>query len=177
MIQTYLCYNVQMIKIHPKYYSVNALNVYGIIVCAGLLSASAYFQIVMGMQPCPLCIVQRMMLVVIGLLLMLQLSTENVIADRIIGVTAFLAAGIGSVASGRQVWLQFLPADQIPVCGPNLDFMLKNLPITEAFRLLLEGSGDCAVVQWSFLGLSMPEWTLAVFIAYMLMCLINLYRI
>lgn len=166
-----------MAKIHPKYYSINALNIYGILVCVGLLSASAYFQIVRGMEPCPLCIIQRMMFVAVGFFLMLQLAIKDVLADRINGVLAFISAFIGALTAGRQVWIQHLPADQVPACSPNLEFMLKTLPLTETIKMLMEGSGDCAVVHWRFMFLTMPEWTLLFFVLYMILILVNLYRI
>lgn len=166
-----------MFKINPKYYSVDATTLYGVLLCIFLLSGSAYFQIVMGMQPCPLCIVQRMMLVAIGFFLLLQLAIEDVLIDRINGVLAFFSALIGAAAAGRQVWLEHLPADQVPACGASLDYMLKTLPLTETLRLLLEGSGDCAVVSWRFLSFSMAEWTLFFFVVYIILILVNLYRI
>lgn len=117
------------------------------------------------------------MLVIMMALLLIQIVSEYVWLDRIVAALTVLAASVGAGAAGRQVWLQLLPSNQVPVCGPNLDFMLKNLPIRETFRLLLAGSGDCATVQWSFLGISMPEWTFVTFMAYIIVCTINLYRI
>jgi protein dithiol:quinone oxidoreductase len=166
-----------MLKIHPKFYSVNAVNAYGVLLCAGLLSAGAYFEIVMGMLPCPLCIIQRLMFVSIGLFLLVQLAVENITADRLAGFMVLVSSILGALSAGRQVWLQHLPASEVPVCGPNLDYMLKSLPLSETLQLLLQGSGDCAVVHWSLLGLSMPEWTLAMFISYIANSLVNLYRI
>jgi disulfide bond formation protein DsbB len=79
------------------------------------------------------------------------------------GLAALFAAG-GIATAGRQVWLQHLPADKVPACGPDLFFMLDNFPLTQTLTKLFAGSGECAVVDWTFLGLSIAEWSLAWFV-------------
>jgi protein dithiol:quinone oxidoreductase len=79
------------------------------------------------------------------------------------GVVSFVLAVLGGATAGRQVWLQHLPADQVPVCGPDLYFMLDNFPMSKVLTNLLRGSGQCAEVTWRFLGLSIAEWSLAWF--------------
>jgi len=71
-----------------------------------------------------------------------------------------VAAGAGAGVAGRQVWLQTLPKDQVPACGPGLDFMLDTFGLGEVLQMVLSGSGECADVAWRFLGLSMPAWVL-----------------
>ncbi len=66
----------------------------------------------------------------------------------------------GIVAAGRHVWIQHLPPDKVPSCGPGLGYMLDNFPLGDALKMVLTGSGECASIDWSLLGLSMPEWVL-----------------
>jgi protein dithiol:quinone oxidoreductase len=78
---------------------------------------------------------------------------------------AVLFAAGGAATAGRQVWLQHLPADKVPQCGPDLFFMLENMPLSRTLQKLIQGSGECAKVDWTFLGLSIAEWSLMCFIA------------
>ncbi|MDG6349099.1 disulfide bond formation protein B, partial [Luteimonas sp. 8-5] len=80
------------------------------------------------------------------------------------GALGLLAAAAGIGVAGRHVWLQHLPADQVPMCGPGLDFLTEAMPLTSVIRTVLTGSGECANVDWTFLGLSMPEWSLLWFV-------------
>jgi disulfide bond formation protein DsbB len=81
-------------------------------------------------------------------------------------VLALLAAAAGIAVAGRHVWLQHLPADQVPMCGPGLNFLMEAFPLSSVIRTVLTGSGECAKVDWTFLGLSMPEWSLAWFLLF-----------
>jgi disulfide bond formation protein DsbB len=87
-----------------------------------------------------------------------------------------LAACLGAAASGRQVWLQHLPADQVPACGPGLEYMLQTFPFSEVLTTLIRGNGNCAEVQWQFLGFSMPEWSLLCFVLFIFAGLWQLLR-
>jgi len=82
------------------------------------------------------------------------------IGSFIYGGLVAVAAGAGAGVAGRQVWLQTLPKDQVPACGPGLDFMLDTFGLGEVLQMVLSGSGECADVAWRFLGLSMPAWVL-----------------
>ena len=79
---------------------------------------------------------------------------------RVYGVLAFVACAIGLAIAGRHTWLQHLPPDQVPECGPGLNYMVQTFPIGDVLRRVFTGSGECAKVDWTFLGLSMPEWNL-----------------
>lgn len=131
----------------------------------GLLGFGYYLQYVEGLEPCPLCITQRFFLFLCGLLgLVAWLQKPGLRGARLYGV-----AGVGIVAAGgffsaRQLYLQSLPEDQVPACGPSLDFILETFPLSEAIGILLRGDGNCAEVAWSFLGLSIPAWTLVAFV-------------
>jgi disulfide bond formation protein DsbB len=84
-------------------------------------------------------------------------------ATYIYAVLIGLAAMGGAGVAGRHVWLQNLPPDKVPACGPGLDFMLDAFPLAEVLQMVLSGSGECAEVSWSLLGLSMPAWLLVAF--------------
>lgn len=80
---------------------------------------------------------------------------------------------LGFAIAGRQVWLQHLPASQVPECGPDLEFMMEVFPWQDVIRTVLQGSGECADVQWTFLSVSMPEWMVLIF-AFMVIVSIKL---
>lgn len=131
-------------------------------VCAGLLAFAYYLQYVQHLEPCPLCYAQRLFFY--AMLAVFVVAALHGRGAPVYGCVAALFAAGGIAAAGRQVWLQHLPADKVPQCGPDLIFMLKNFPLGETLSNLVEGSGECAKVDWSFLGLSIAEWSLAWFV-------------
>ncbi|MGB5324188.1 MAG: disulfide bond formation protein B [Pseudomonadales bacterium] len=135
------------------------------IAVTGLLGFGYYLQYVEGLEPCPLCITQRFFLFLCGALgLIAALHRPSLAAARIYGIAGVLVAAAGSFFSGRQLYLQSLPEEQVPACGPSLDFILETFPLSEALTILLRGDGNCAEVSWTFLGLSIPGWTLVAFV-------------
>ena len=138
-------------------------NFLGFAACTGMMIFALFAQYVLAMEPCPLCILQRVAVIVIGLLFLLAaLHGAGRTGRRVYALLLTLVAIAGAGIAGRHVWLQNLPADQVPSCGPGLDYMLEFFPLTDAVRMGFEGSGECAKIDWMFLGLSMPAW---VFIA------------
>jgi disulfide bond formation protein DsbB len=132
--------------------------------CAGLLAFGYYLQYFDNQDPCPLCLVQRGFYY--GVLVVFAIAALH--SPARIGkfiycaaATVFALGGLGVAA--RQVWLQHLPKDQVPACGPDLFFMMENFPISRTLQKLFLGSGQCAEVNWTFLGLSIAEWSLAWF--------------
>jgi len=95
---------------------------------------------------------------------------------RIYGFIAGILAILGACISTRHVWLQNLPEEQVPSCGPGLNFMLDNFPLGDAINMVLRGSGECAEVLWTFIGLSIPAWTLLAFILLAIVSLSQLFR-
>ena len=136
----------------------------GAAACAGLLAYGYFLQYFDGQDPCPLCLVQRAFYYAIGLVLLAAaVHGPGRLGARVYSAVAFLFAAGGLATAARHVWLQHLPADQVPACGPDLFYMLDNLPLGRTLQLLLRGSGQCAEVHWRFLGLSIAEWSLACF--------------
>jgi disulfide bond formation protein DsbB len=116
------------------------------------------------LEPCPLCIFQRVAVMALGVIfLVAALHAPVTAATYIYAVLIGLAAMGGAGVAGRHVWLQNLPPDKVPACGPGLDFMLDAFPLAEVLQMVLSGSGECAEVSWSLLGLSMPAWLLVAF--------------
>jgi disulfide bond formation protein DsbB len=145
--------------------------------CALLLGYGFYLQYHDGQNPCPLCLVQRGFY--FGLLfvfLAAAIHGPRRTATMVYGVLGLLLATAGAATAGRQVWLQHLPADKVPKCGPDLYYMLDNFPIAKTITNLFRGSGECAEVTWRFLGLSIAEWSLAWFLAFGVLSVWALFR-
>ena len=141
-------------------------NLAGFAVCVALLAYGYVLQFLDELEPCPLCVFQRVAFFGLGtLFLAAALHNPGAIGARIYGVFLGIAAAIGAAIAGRHVWLQSLPPDQVPECGPGLEYMLNTFPLLETLRTVLSGSGECADVSWSFLGMTIPAWALLWFVA------------
>ncbi len=126
--------------------------------CAGAMGFALYAQYVLGLEPCPMCIMQRIAVIATGIFALLA-ALLPLWQARVAGGLAFLSSLSGGAVAARQVWLQQLPWDQVPACGPGLDYMLETMPLWSVFSKVLKGSGECAVVDWTLFGLSMPMWS------------------
>ncbi len=140
------------------------VNLFGFIICASLIGAALYLQEV-GHEPCPLCILQRIAFIAMGILFLLAAlhNPAGRIGGRIYGLLIATVGTLGGIIAGRHVWLQHLPPDQVPECGPGLEYMMEVFPLAEAMQKVFKGSGECAEVSWTFLTLSIPEWSLILF--------------
>ena len=137
--------------------------------CAALLGFGYYLQYGQDLQPCPLCLIQRgFFYAVLSICAVAVLHGSNGRGASAYGILAALFAAGGAVVAARQVWLQHLPKDKVPQCGPDLYFMLENLPLAATLKKLVAGTGECAQVDWTFLGFSIAEWSLAWFSAIVL---------
>lgn len=153
------------------------LNIFGFLVCLGGLGVALFAQFHLGMEPCPLCIFQRLALAALGLLfLTAALHDPRGWGAKVYGALIDLTAFLGMAVAARQVWLQHLPPDEVPRCGPGLDYMLQTFHLTETIREVLSGSGECAKVE-TLLGLSIPEWTLMLFLGLGVMGLLGNWRL
>jgi len=134
----------------------------GFLISVLLIVYVLYAQYVLGLEPCPLCILQRVAVIALGLSFLLlalrppQRKQSKFLASLLLMMIS--SAGVGIAA--RHVWIQSLPPDKVPGCGPGLDFMMANFPLSEVLEMVFSGSGECAEISWSFAYLSMPAWAL-----------------
>ena len=150
-----------------KLLSARLLNGLGFAATVTLMATAYYMQYVMKLEPCPLCMLQRFIMILLGLTL-LSAAIQNPSSKglRIYAGLTTLIALCGLAAASRQVWLQNLPADQVPACAPEWDYLVDAFPLQEVVRIMFKGSGDCAKVTWTFLHLSIAEWMLIVFTGF-----------
>ena len=138
-----------------------SLNLLGLLCCLALLGYAWYSQGVLKVEPCPLCIFQRVGVAACGLLfLMSWLHAPENSGARAYGLLIALAALLTMGVAARHVWIQHLPEGAVPACGATLDYLLDVFPLSDVIRKVLTGSGECHAVNWRLLGLAMPAWVL-----------------
>ncbi len=141
--------------------SQRSVNLAGFLVCLLMMAYALYSQHIDGLNPCPLCVFQRFAVIGLGLIFIVAAIHDPArLGKRIYAVMIVAVAAGGIAVAGRHLWLQSLPPDQVPSCGPPLDYILDVFPLAQALSMIFEGSGECATVDWTFLGLSMPAWVL-----------------
>lgn len=145
-----------------------------LIAVIGLMGYALYTQYYQYLDPCPLCMTQRFFYVLTGLFALLALVHFR--GHKIYAGLGLLSAVGGIVVAGRQVWLQHLPPEKVPACGPSLEYMLDTFPLGQTLKALFSGDGNCAEVDWTFLSLSMAEWSLICFIGLVFVLLWQLLR-
>jgi len=146
-------------------------------ICHELLVAAYYFEFYLGLEPCPLCMVSRATVFMLGIsFLLAALHDPKGIVRKIYHVAFSLISLLGLFISGRHTYLQYLPADEVPSCGPGLEYMLDTLPMSDVLKEVLHGSGECAEVSWRFLSLSMPEWMIIVFTGFFILVVIPIFK-
>jgi len=142
-----------------------------------LLGFALYNQYVDFLDPCPLCIFQRLAFLWMGVFSLLALMQNPAQTGRRIYAWLIVAGAIfGAAVAGRHIWLQNLPPGKVPECGPGLNYMLENFPLADVLSSVLRGSGSCAEVKWTFIGMSMPMWTLIWYTGLGLMIIWIAYR-
>lgn len=145
--------------------------------CAGMVSYALYLQHVQFLEPCPLCVFQRVAFMWMGAVALVAALHNPGVAGRWVYGGLMALGGVAGVAiAGRHLWLQNLPPDQVPDCGMGLNYMLDTLPFTEVLAEVFYGSGECAEVEWQFLGLSMPGWTLLWYVGITIVTIFVLIR-
>jgi disulfide bond formation protein DsbB len=166
-------YGIKMLnKITPR-----AWYIFVVFCCASLMGFALYNQYVDYLDPCPLCVFQRLVFIWMGAFALLAvIHNPGKTGLRIYAWLVALGAILGASIAGRHIWLQSLPADEVPECGPGLNYMLDNFPLTEVLASVLRGSGSCAEVIWSFMGMSMPMWTMFWYTGLGLITLWVVYR-
>ncbi|MDM3870435.1 disulfide bond formation protein B [Porticoccus sp. W117] len=149
------------------------------LICCGLMATAFYMQEVMELEPCYMCILQRVFVIATGVVALLAaVHNPRQLGVRIYSLLTAAMALTGSFFSGKQLWLQSLPKDHpyIPDCGASVDYLFQVESFTTALSKLLRGDGNCAEVQWTFLGLSIPGWTLVCFIGLAALALWQICR-
>ena len=155
--------------------SVRNTNLLIFVVCTFMILAALYMEHAMGMNPCPLCITQRGFVILTGLLaLAAALHNPQLTGRRIYAVLGVISPILGACFAGRQLWLQYMPADQAASCGPSsLSYILDAYEFLEGLDVLLQGDGSCAHID-KILGLSLAAWT---FMAFIGLAVVNLYQL
>jgi len=157
--------------------TVRRVSLAAALICAALLSYGYFLQYVKGLEPCPLCLVQRLFFYAVMLIFIVAAAhAPGRIGTRIYGALVLIFAAGGAATAARQVWLQHLPPDRVPQCGPDLYFMLQNFPLSSTLEKLIRGTGECAAVDWKFLGLSIAGWSLVWFAIFIVLALLLLLR-
>jgi disulfide bond formation protein DsbB len=139
----------------------------GALACAGLLGTGLFFQHVMLLDPCPLCILQRVVFLTLMVIFLIAAAHgPERVAAYVYATLLAVTAAVGAAIATRQVWLQHLPADRIPECGPGLDYLLGKYSMQTVLEKVLRGSGECADPGWIFIGLSIAGWALVWFVLF-----------
>ena len=139
-----------------------------------LLSAGIFLEHALSLEPCALCMMQRFWLFVCAVV-----ALAGIIHNPNWGIYPLLTATCALVGTGfslRQLWLQTLPADQVPACGPGFNYMAENFPVSDLILAMTSGSGNCAEVSWSFIGLSIPAWLSVFFTAIIFISVLQIRR-
>ena len=137
------------------------LNLAGFLACAGMMSFALYAQHVLLLDPCPLCVFQRIATISLGLVfLAAAIHGPGRAGARVYALLILLTAGFGVGVATWHVRLQNMPADEVPGCGPGFEYIMDNFALFDALSMIFQGSGECADVVWRLLGLSMPSWVI-----------------
>lgn len=157
--------------------SIRQTNLLIVLAVIGLMGYGLYSQYVDGLDPCPLCMTQRIFFCLTGALAFLAfVHNPQGLGMKIYGGLMAISSALGAAAAGRQIWLQHLPEDKVPACGPSLEYMIETFPFSEALKMLVMGDGNCAEVKWQFLGFSMPEWAMLWFVFFIVVSIFQAFR-
>ncbi len=157
--------------------SVRKLNFLAFLICCALIVFALILETYFKQQPCPLCITQRVVIIVLGILFLIgSLINFQRTGRSIYHLIIFLISLLGIVLASRHVWLTTLPPGATPPCGPGITYLFQMLPLNQALRTMFIGGAECGTVTWRFLELSIPEWTLIWFIVFALFSLWQAFR-
>ena len=151
------------------------INLAAAVVCIGMVLWAIYYaQGVLGLEPCPLCMFQRVCIAALGVVfLVAALHPARRIGSIVYGVLIVLVAGATTWVAGRHVWIQHQPAGTVPSCGAPLDTLVEMFPLFEVIRRVMTGGGECGTVDWTLLGISMPGWVLILAVSLGLVGIVN----
>ena len=159
-------------------FSYRSLAFIGLLTCiASMLFAVLYLENILFLDPCPLCILDRVVIIALGVVFLLALlHGPRTIFTKVYGFLGIVLSSIGIALASRHIWLQNLPKDQVPECGPDLYYMLDTLPLFDVLKKTLTGSGSCAEISWTFANLTIPEQTLILFVFLLILSVIQTLR-
>ncbi len=146
------------------------------VACAAMMAFGIYLQHVVGLEPCPMCIVQRYCLIAVGVFALLgSLKPSTAGWWKSFGGLALLFSAFGAFTAARQSWLQWNPPE-FATCGRDFYGMIENYPISRSLPMIFRGSGDCTAIDWTFLGLSIANWSFLAFTAFSIVLLLALLK-
>lgn len=152
--------------------SFRALSLLGFLACVGAMAFALYLEHVRGLEPCSMCVFQRVAMIAAGVFFLAgAIHGPRAWGRWVHAGAAAVAAGVGAGIAARHVWLQSLPPDQVPACAPSLDYLMDMLPLAEVVTMILKGEGNCAKIDAAWLGISLPGWTLVAFVGLTLYAL------
>ena len=140
------------------------------VACFALLAYGMYLQPVVGLEPCPMCIVQRYALILVGLLAGITAAVRSRGAHLAGAALLLVSAGFGGFVAARQSWLQWYPPETVS-CGRDFYGMIESFPLQRAIPMIFKGGGDCSKVDWTFLGGSIANWSFLCFAGIVLVTL------
>ena len=159
----------------PSYRIVNLAQAFGSFLLITI--AVAYFENSLKLEPCYLCMIQRAVIIVIGMICLLAVvHNPRQFGQRVYSSLSIIMVIVGIYFSGKQLWLQSLPESQVPSCGIPVEHLFDIFSITEAITMLLHGDGNCAEVRWQLMGLSMPGWVMVCFVGFGIIGIIQFLR-
>jgi len=145
--------------------------------CVGMMATALFMEHMLKLEPCSLCIFQRLMVISTGFIaLIAAIHGPETLGIKIYGGLMTASAATGAGLAGRQLYLQALPADEVPACGASLDYLLDVFPLGEVLSMVLSGDGACAEVAWSLFGLSIPGWLIIAFFGLMAIGFWQIFR-
>lgn len=146
------------------------------VACAAMMAFGMYLQYGVGLEPCPMCIVQRYCLIAVGVLALLGgLKPSTAGWWKSFGGLALLFSAFGAFTAARQSWLQWNPPE-FATCGRDFYGMIENYPISRSLPMIFRGSGDCTAIDWTFLGLSIANWSFIAFAVFTVVLLLALFK-
>ena len=155
------------------------IYLYIFLFCVSLLGIAMYMEHVMMLEPCPLCIMQRVFFLATGIVSLIAFVHNPIARGKIIygSLAGLMAAGGGGFAI-RQIYLQHLPKDQVPACGPSVSYMIEQFPLKDVLSVMFTGDGNCAEIAWQdpVIGMSIPQWSLVGFIGLLAVCIFQAIR-
>lgn len=156
--------------------SIRKMYFLGFAFIALLLGGTFYLQVYAGFNPCALCILQRLVFALLGLLFFIGIWVKHRWGQITIGSLAILSSLLGAFLSGRQVWLQLQPASANAECGVSLEYLFKVLPMDQALKHILTGSAECSQTGWQFLHISLAGWSLVGFMFFIVFAVLQTIR-